>query len=66
MIETLGPPDCGGGPFTIFRCTGEIILAGERIQWAYFSIDFLDPAAQNRVDAVEIEVALEDPVPPCL
>ena len=39
---------------------GKILLAREQIESAYFSIDPLDPSAQIAIDAVKIEIALED------
>ena len=66
MMVTLAPLDRGSGPPGVFGRAGEIILAGEQIERTYFSIDLPDPAAQIAVDAVEIEIALEDAGPPCL
>src|SRR5206468_6272910 len=45
---------------------GEIILAGEQIERAYFSIDFGDPAAQIAIHPVKIKVALEHARPTLL
>src|SRR3954452_20992271 len=65
MTELLHDNDTGagyrgGGPSCILRRAGEIILAGEQKQRAYFSIDLLDPAAQIAIDPIEIEVAFEN------
>ena len=56
-----GASNGGSGPFRIFRRAGEITLAGEKIEWAYFSIDRADLATQITVDAIEIEIAFENP-----
>src|SRR3981081_1786411 len=50
----------GGGPLGIFRRAGEIILAREQIKRTYPGIDRLDPAAQVAIDAIEVQIALED------
>ena len=42
-----GAPDSGSGPFSIFRRAGEIILAGEQKERAYFSIDLPDLSGRS-------------------
>src|ERR1700704_7082854 len=65
MTELLHDGDAGarnrrGRPPGIFRRAREIILAGEQIQRTDLGIDGLDPAAQIAVDAIEVQIALED------
>src|SRR6476661_1691370 len=61
-----GAPDRGGGPFGVFGRAGEIILAGEQKEWAYFSIDLLDPSPQVAVNPIEIQIPLENTRPALL
>ena len=58
-----GAVDRGSGPLGVFRRAGEIILAREQVERTYFSIDFLDPAAQIAIDPIKIQIALEDAGP---
>ena len=60
----LAPPVAAAVRF--FRRAGEIILAGEQKERAYFSIDPLDPATQVAVDPIEIKVPLEHARPALL
>jgi hypothetical protein len=65
MMVTLAPP-IAAAVRCIFRRAGEIILAGEQKERAYFSIDPLDPATQVAVDPIEIKVPLEHARPALL
>src|SRR6201999_4351104 len=47
-------------PQRVLRRAGEIIFAGEQIERTDLGVDLLDPSAQVAVDAVEIQIALED------
>src|SRR5262245_24964793 len=61
-----GACDGGRGALCVFRRTGEIILAREQEERAYFSIDLPDLSPEIAVDPVEIEVSLEHPRPALL
>src|ERR1700754_1035917 len=61
-----GAGNRGCSAFGVFRRAGEIILAGEQIERAYFSIDLCDTAAQIADHPVEIKVALEHARPALL
>src|SRR4029078_9686078 len=71
MTELLHDGDAGAGnggrgSLRIFRRAGEIILAGEQKQRAYFSIEPLDLPPEIAVDPVKIEVSLEHARPALL